>query len=128
VTTETTVWQALSQVQDPLLGQDLVGLGLVNGVQVTAGGRVQVQMLLPSPHWPDAEALGSAAQAVLAALPGVTAADVQIAASPPWTPYRMAPSLKSPLDLPAVEPPPPPAPTPPDRVQRLLSRLRPRRG
>jgi len=119
---ETAVWQALGRVQDPLLGQGLVDLGLVGGVRVAAGGRVQVQLLLPSPHWPEAEALASAAQAAVAALPGVAAADVQVVAAPPWTPYRLAPSLKSPLGLPADEPPPPAAP-PPGRVQRLLSRM-----
>lgn len=118
------MWQALGQVQEPLLGQGLVDLGLVGGVQVATGGRVQVQLLLPSPHWPEAAALASAAQAAVAALPGVAAADVQVATAPLWTPYRLAPSLKLPLGLPADEPPPPAAPPPPGRMQRLLSRAR----
>ncbi len=123
--TETTVWQALGDVSDPLLGQNLVDLGLVHDIQVTRDGRVLARLILPSPHWPASGELAGKAQAAIAGLPDVVAADVQLVAAPVWTPYRLARSLKTPLGLPVDEPPAPVAPalSPQERVRRLMVRL-----
>lgn len=119
------VRQTLATVRDPILGQSLVDLGMVRALRVTRRGQVRVELALPSPHWPAREAVVQAAHAAVAALPDVTAVDVQPVDQPPWNPYSLAPALKAPLGLPAVEPPPPPAsPWPSPRgVRRLLSRL-----
>ncbi len=120
MTTPTAVELALASVIDPLLGRNLVELGLVQEIQAGDDGRVLVRLLLPTPHWPAAAALNAQARAMIAALPGVATADVQWAAQPAWTPHRLAPSLQAPLNLAADEPT---AFTPQGRGQRLLQRL-----
>ncbi|HSN78655.1 MAG TPA: iron-sulfur cluster assembly protein [Anaerolineae bacterium] len=128
MTTAEAVQQALCGVRDPLLGQNLVDLGMVQAVRVARGGRVTVQVTLPTLHWPATDELVRKISAAVAILPGVVAVDVQPVDDPRWTPYRMSPELKAPLGLPDDEPPAPfpPAPSASSRVQRLLQRLRSR--
>ena len=120
MTTPETVQAALSQVIDPLLGQNLVALGLVQEIQAGGDGRVLVRLLLPTAHWPAADALSAQVQALVAALPGVAAVEVQWTAEPAWTPHRLASWLQTPLNLPANEPAPA---TRQSHGQRLLQRL-----
>ncbi len=126
VATAETVRQALCGVTDPLLGQNLVDLGMVQAIRVARDGRVTVQVMLPSPHWPATEELLRAILTAVSSLSGITAVNVQPVDDPFWTPYRLSPALKSPLGLPADEPPAPfpPAQSVNSRVQRLLQRLR----
>jgi metal-sulfur cluster biosynthetic enzyme len=123
--TAEAVRQALGEVQDPLLAQSLVDLGLVDDVQTTKAGQVQVRLILPSPYWPGGDVIARSVHNAIAALPHVASVDVQLVDEPPWSPYRMAQPLRAPLDLPAIEPPPPLAPALPShsRVRRMLHRL-----
>ncbi|MFZ2362253.1 MAG: iron-sulfur cluster assembly protein [Anaerolineae bacterium] len=126
--TAEAVRQALCSVTDPLLGHNLVDLGMVQAVRIARNGGVTVQLALPSPQWPPVDELRRAIAAAIASLPGVSAVDVQSGNDPPWTPYLLSPVLKAPLGLPAEEPPALIVPTPSasSRVQRLLHRLRSR--
>jgi metal-sulfur cluster biosynthetic enzyme len=126
--TEEAVRQALCGVTDPLLGQNLVDLGMVQAVRVARGGLVTVHLALPSPRWPTSDEVIGAAETAITSLPGVAVVQVQPVDDPPWTPYRLSPALKTPLGLPAGEPPAPfsSVPSASGRVQRLLQRLRSR--
>jgi metal-sulfur cluster biosynthetic enzyme len=126
VATADAVRQALCSVTDPLLGHNLVDLGMVQAIRVARGGCVTVELALPSPHWPAADDLRRAILPAIASLPDVAEVDVQPMDDPPWTPYRLSPDLKAPLGLPADEPlaPLPPVSPANNRVQRLLNRLR----
>lgn len=124
MTTAHAVQHALAAVTDPLLGHNLLELGMVDSVQVAGNGRVTVRLALPSPHWPAAEELMLRVQAAVASLAGVAAVDVQSAAETAWTPYRLAPALKAPLGLPEQAPPSPFAPSTPSLSRRLRQRLR----
>lgn len=104
--TEPVVRQVLAAVRDPILGQSLADLGMLHAVQVTRRGHVRVDLVLPSPHWPVRDAVVLAVRQAIAGLPDVVAVDVQPVDQPPWTPYGMAQTLRTPLGLPAVEPPP----------------------
>lgn len=128
VATADAVWQALCGVTDPLLGQNLVDLGMVQAVRVARGGRVTVHLALPSPRWPTSDEVIGAAETAITSLPGVAAVEVRPVDDPSWTPYRLSPALKTPLGLPADEPPAPfsSVPSTSGRVQRLLQRLRSR--
>jgi metal-sulfur cluster biosynthetic enzyme len=123
--TAEAVRQALGAVQDPLLAQSLVDLGLVYDVQATHAGRVLVALILPSSHWPGGDVIVRSAHDAIAALPHVASVDVRLVDEPPWSPYRMVQALQAPLDLPAIEPPPPLPPALPShsRVRRVLHRL-----
>lgn len=130
--TADSIHRALKTVIDPELQQDIVDLGLVYAVQVSAAGAVDVVMTLTTPHCPRADEIIDAVRAAVRSQPAVTAVNVQLVWHPPWTPYRMTPELRAPLGLPAVEPPPPAAaffkaPTWRTRLQRLKL-WRPRRS
>jgi metal-sulfur cluster biosynthetic enzyme len=126
VATADAVRQALCSVTDPLLGHNLVDLGMVQAIRVARGGRVTVELALPSPHWPAADDLRRSILTAIAGLPEVSAVDVQPVDYSPWTPYRLSSALKAPLGLSADAPPALVTPAPPasSRVQRLLHRLR----
>ncbi len=125
-TTEAVVQQALNGVLDPLLAQSITDLGMVQAVHVTRGGRVSVQLALPSRHWPAQREVMDAVQQAVASLPGVSTVVVEPAEDGDWTPYRLAQPLRALLGLPQDEPPPPIplAAAPPGRARRLLQRLR----
>ncbi len=124
MTTPKAVQQALAGVVDPLLGQNLVDLGMVRQVRVGRGGRVVIRLTLPSHHWPAADAVLQAARAAVASLPGVAAVEVQTADEPAWSPYHLSPALKAPLGLPDLEPPAPYVPSAARHatLRRLLNR------
>jgi metal-sulfur cluster biosynthetic enzyme len=128
MTTPEAVRRALAGVTDPLLGQNLMELGMVQEVRVARSGRVTIRLSLPSQHWPTANELIHAAHSVATGQHDVVTVDVQLVNDPPWTPYHLSPALKAPLGLPASEPPSPFALTPPtgsrirQRVRSLLGR------
>jgi ATP-binding protein involved in chromosome partitioning len=123
MTTPEAVRRALAGVTDPLLGQNLMELGMVHEVRVARGGRVTIRLSLPSQHWPAANDLIRAARSAAAGQPDVVTVDVKLMDEPPWTPYHLSSALKAPLGLPASEPPSPCALTP-STGSRIRQRVR----
>ena len=97
--THAEIERALAGVDDPLLGESLAALGMVYAVHIQRGGRVAVELLAPVAGWPGLEALAEAATQALESLAGVTAASVQWVDGSAWTPQRLAPALRAPLNL-----------------------------
>jgi metal-sulfur cluster biosynthetic enzyme len=96
--TEKDIRAALKAVKDPELNLDLVVLGLVYDIEVDADD-VKVTMSLTSPMCPVAEQIVDDARAAVLGVEGVETADVQLTFSPPWTPERMSPLIRSSLGL-----------------------------
>jgi metal-sulfur cluster biosynthetic enzyme len=121
ILTAAAVRQALATVIDPELQQNIVDLGLVYDVQVTATGAVNVLMTLTTPHCPRTDEIQQAVRTAVLAQPTVTQVTVELVWQPPWTPYRMAEALRAPLGLPVEELalPSTPAAAWRTRVQRL---------
>jgi len=86
--TTAEVAHLLAHVFDPELGIDIVSLGLVYGIEVSAED-VAVRMTTTTPACPMGAALQSMAEAVLARLPGAGARRVELVYDPPWN-VRMA--------------------------------------
>lgn len=126
MSTQSALYEALRTVVHPLLGQNIVDLGLVLGVEVSAAGHAVVTLTLPTPHCPAAEAVLEEAHRAALSAAGISGAEVRLAWDPPWTPYRMTKALRTPLGLPDVEPPPPtpPSASPWTRWQQRLRKLR----
>lgn len=82
------VTAALRGIIDPETGRDLVAMGLIYGVEV-ADGAARVTMTTTTRGCPLSEFLRMGAQASVAALPGITRAEVRLTWDPPWTPDRM---------------------------------------
>jgi metal-sulfur cluster biosynthetic enzyme len=86
---EDTVRDALRQVDDPEAGMNVVDLGLVYAIQVTADA-VQVDMTMTSAACPMADLIVERARSAIAAIvPPGTAVDVRLVWDPPWTPDKM---------------------------------------
>jgi metal-sulfur cluster biosynthetic enzyme len=96
--TEKDIRTALKAVKDPELNLDLVVLGLVYDIEVDEDD-VQVTMSLTSPMCPVAEQIVDDARAAVLGVDGVETANVQLTFSPPWTPERMSPLIRSSLGL-----------------------------
>lgn len=77
--------EALSTVDDPEVGLDVVTLGLVYGLDVSPEGHVQATLTLTTPACPMG---GMIRREVVEALRarGFSHADVEVVWSPPWSP------------------------------------------
>ena len=80
--TKEQVLQALRQVIDPELGQDLVTLNMVQDVEIQ-GGTVQVTVMLTTPACPLRGQIEEDVRRAIAALPGVEKVEVNMAANVP---------------------------------------------
>jgi metal-sulfur cluster biosynthetic enzyme len=86
---DDAVREALRQVDDPEAGMNIVDLGLVYGVDVTADV-VHVDLTMTTAACPMAEMIvDQAREAIAAIVPVGTAVDVQLVWDPPWTPDKM---------------------------------------
>jgi metal-sulfur cluster biosynthetic enzyme len=92
------VRKALRSVKDPELNIDLVVLGLIYDIQVE-DSHVDVTMSLTSPACPVAGEIVHQAQAAVEGVEGVESANVELTFSPPWTPERIPPMIRSALGL-----------------------------
>ena len=91
---EDMVKLALRRVKDPELNLNILDLGLVYGIEID-GTTVKVDMSLTSPACPSGAELLSDATKQVNAIPGVTDAQVTIVWSPPWTPDRIEPRVRT---------------------------------
>ena len=95
-TTREDVLAALSQVNDPELGINLVDLGLVYGVEIKED-KVQIDLTLTTPGCPMHSYIARQAWDAVNNLPGVTDTKVQIVWEPRWTPDRLSPAARAQL-------------------------------
>jgi ATP-binding protein involved in chromosome partitioning len=79
--TEGDVLNALRPIEDPDFNRSIVDLGFVKNVQIAAGGRVSFKIELTTPACPVKEQFQTAARDAVAALPGVTAVEVEMTAN-----------------------------------------------
>ena len=84
---------ALSRVEDPELGLDIVSLGLVYAVE-REGDHVRVVHTLTSMGCPLGPVIERDIGEALAGLDDVSSVDVQLVFDPPWTPERMSDEAK----------------------------------
>jgi metal-sulfur cluster biosynthetic enzyme len=87
------VRSALSTVEDPELGLDIVSLGLVYAVERDRD-HVRVVHTLTSMGCPLGPVIERDIGEALAGLEGVASVDVQLVFDPPWTPERMSDDAK----------------------------------
>ena len=84
------VRDALRLVLDPELGENVVDLGLIYGVSVSAEGAVHVVMTTTTPGCPAAEYLREGVWNCVRAMPAVAAVEVTLTYEPMWTPSLMS--------------------------------------
>jgi probable FeS assembly SUF system protein SufT len=100
---EQQVWEQLRTCYDPEIPVNIVDLGLVYDMRITAEGedqkRVDVKMTLTAPGCGMGTSIAADARLKLLALPGVADADVQIVWDPPWNPQMISPEGKERLGM-----------------------------
>lgn len=82
--------KALQDVIDPELGIDLVNLGLIYGVDMTAEGVVTVRMTLTTMGCPITDVLQQMIDSALRKVEGVKKVQIEVIWEPAWTPDRMS--------------------------------------
>lgn len=87
---ENRVMLALKTVYDPEIPVDIYELGMIYEINVDTEGKAKVVMTLTSPNCPVAESLPSEVQDKVAAVDGITSAEVELTFDPPWTKDMMS--------------------------------------
>lgn len=82
--------KALQDVIDPELGIDLVNLGLIYGVDMTAEGVVTVRMTLTTMGCPITDVLQQMIDSALRKVEDVKKVQIEVVWEPAWTPDRMS--------------------------------------
>ena len=86
---DDAVREALRQVDDPEAGMNIVELGLVYGIEVSADA-VLIDITMTTAACPMAEMImDQARDAVAGVVPPGTPIDVRLVWDPPWTPDKM---------------------------------------
>ncbi len=87
-TSSASIMAALRAVVDPELGQSVVDLGLIYGMQIEAG-RVRITMTLTAQGCPLRDSLAEWVRRAIREVPGVDDVEVIVTFDPPWTPDRI---------------------------------------
>jgi FeS assembly SUF system protein len=96
---EKRVVDALRACFDPEIPVNIYDLGLIYGITVDAAGAVAVRMTLTAPNCPAAQTLPGEVERKVRAVPGVTAAKVDVVFDPPWNSCMMSDAAKLQLGL-----------------------------
>lgn len=96
---KSQVIEAIRGVFDPEIPVNIYELGLIYDVRVDSSGEVGIRMTLTSPHCPSAAYLPVEVETKARAVPGVTAAKVEVVWDPPWDPSRMSDAAKLQLGM-----------------------------
>ena len=95
---ESSIRDALRQVDDPEAGFNIVDLGLVYSVQQTEG-KVGVEMTLTSPACPAGPQIIHQSRTAVERIPGVSEVEIKLTMSPPWSPDRMTDAARDQLGI-----------------------------
>lgn len=100
---EAQVWETLKTCYDPEIPVNIVDLGLVYDMRISAErageSRVDVKMTLTAPGCGMGASIAADARTKLLALPGVADADVQLVWDPPWNPQMISPEGRERLGM-----------------------------
>lgn len=93
-TLEDKIVAVLKTIFDPEIPVDIYELGLIYEVRISNEQHVDIDMTLTSPNCPVAESLPKDVQDKIAAIEGVSGADVHIVFDPPWDKDMMSEEAK----------------------------------
>jgi len=98
-TLEDRVVAVLKTIFDPELPINIIDLGLIYDMKVSPEGEVAIRMTLTAPNCPVAGSLPGEVRQKVAAVPGVTRADVELVWEPPWDKSRLSEEAQLELGL-----------------------------
>ncbi|PSH61997.1 hypothetical protein CU102_26270 [Phyllobacterium brassicacearum] len=82
----SSVRESLKIILDPELGENIVDLGLIYGLDVAANGNVRVTMTTTTKACPATGFLQEAVKLHISGVPGVSAVQVDLTYEPQWSP------------------------------------------
>jgi FeS assembly SUF system protein len=88
------VIEVLKTIYDPEIPVNIHEIGLIYEVNVDDEANVHILMTLTSPMCPVAESLPPEVEGKVAAVDGVTSAQVEVTWDPPWDPEMMSEAAK----------------------------------
>jgi metal-sulfur cluster biosynthetic enzyme len=97
--TEQQVIEILKTCDDPELGVNIVDLGLIYKVTISAANDVHVLMTLTTPGCPLLDYFVDTTASKIRGLTGVHDARVEITFDPPWDKSKMSEEAKAQLDV-----------------------------
>jgi FeS assembly SUF system protein len=93
-TLRNKVIEVLKTIYDPEIPVNIHEIGLIYEVNVDDEANVHILMTLTSPMCPVAESLPPEVEGKVAAVDGVTSAQVEVTWDPPWDPDMMSEAAK----------------------------------
>lgn len=87
---ETEIVNLLRHVYDPEIPVNIYDLGLIYDIETDDQHRVRITMTLTAPNCPVADILPNEIREKVAALPGVSAVDINLVFDPPWDQSMMS--------------------------------------
>lgn len=96
---EAQAVEAIRTCFDPEIPVNIYDLGLIYEINVDAAGAVRIKMTLTSPGCPAAQSLPVEVTSKVQAIPGVTAAKVDVVWDPPWDSSKMSETAKLQLGI-----------------------------
>jgi FeS assembly SUF system protein len=96
---EAQVIEVLCTCFDPEIPVNIYDLGLIYEINVDASGAVRIKMTLTSPGCPAAQSLPLEVTSKVQAIPGLTAARVEVVWDPPWDSSKMSETAKLQLGI-----------------------------
>jgi metal-sulfur cluster biosynthetic enzyme len=97
--TKDAVLEALKNVYDPELGINIVDLGLVYEVEISAGGDVDITYSLTTMGCPIGPLIEDQMRQFLTGVTGVGEVRPEMVLRPPWTPEMMSDEAKASLGI-----------------------------
>lgn len=95
---EKQLWDQLKTVYDPEIPVNIVDLGLIYGMEVTAteSGQkeVDIKMSLTAPGCSMSDVIKADVEQKVRSVPEVSAVRVEVVFDPPWSPARMSDAAK----------------------------------
>ena len=100
---EAMVWEQLKTCFDPEIPVNIVDLGLVYGMELTAMGdgsqKVDIKMTLTAQGCGMGATIAIDARQKILSIPGITEANVDVVWDPPWNPQMISPEGRERLGL-----------------------------
>lgn len=93
------VIEALRRIRDPEIPVNIYDLGLIYDLRVDDGGGVDIQMTLTAPGCPVARTLPGQVETAVAAVAGVSKAQVALVWDPPWDRDHMSEAARLELGM-----------------------------
>jgi FeS assembly SUF system protein len=99
LTLRPRVIDAVCSVFDPEIPVSIWELGLIYDIDIDAGHRVHIRMMLTAPACPSAQTLPGEVERKVREVDGVTDAYVEVVWEPAWSPDRMSDAAKLQLGM-----------------------------